>query len=229
MEKAKCRLLVFLIIFSLHPLFLAPVFWPYINNFQESGYQEAFSSWVAGLGFKGILILFGLQMLRVIIPVIPGGPMQIISGAAYGAWGGLLVSAAGCAAATVIVFLMVRKFGRRFIIRFFGANILNSWGFLSSEKKTSLVIFILFLFPGVPKDTLTYLVPLTRLSLIQFTVISLVARFPAMLLSTSMGDAAMQGNWLLFLLLFGLTALFGILGIQLRERMIPLPGSQVED
>jgi hypothetical protein len=34
-----------------------------------------------------------------------------------------------------------------------------------------------------------------------------------------MGDAAMQGNWVLLIVIFGLTGLAGILGIQFRERI----------
>ena len=146
--------------------------------------------------------------------------MELIAGAAYGAWVGLLILVSGCAVATVIIFFLVRKFGQPFIIRFFGADVINTWGFLKDEKKTAFVTFILFLIPGTPKDTLTYLAPLTRLSLPQFTLISLFARLPAMLSTTVMGDAAMQGNWLIFFLFFGLTAVIGILGIQFKDRII---------
>ena len=90
---------------------------------------------------------------------------------------------------------------------------------MRDEKRTALVTFILFFIPGTPKDTLTYLTPLSRLSLVQFTLISVFARFPAVLLSTVMGDAAMQGNWVVFILVFTLTAVIGILGIQFREQI----------
>ena len=220
MEKTKRRFIIFIILFLLFTVILGLAFWPLIKKLQNPEYRERFSVWVAGLGWKGVLVLFGLQMLQILVAVIPGGPMQLIAGAAYGAWGGLAILETACAAATVIIFFMVRKFGNPFIIRFFGAGVLSSWGFLKDEKKTALVTFILFLIPGMPKDTLTYLAPLTKLSLVQFTLISVVARFPAMFSSTVMGDAVMQGKWLVFLLVFGLTALIGILSIQARDKII---------
>ena len=55
--------------------------------------------------------------------------------------------------------------------------------------------------------------------MVQFTVISVLGRFPALLSSTIMGDAAMQGNWVLFFVVFGFTAVFGILGIHFKERI----------
>jgi len=220
MKNHRRRLVIFLICFLLFTGLLALIFWPLIKDLQNPEYREWFSAWVAGLGFKGVLVLFGLQMLQIIVAVIPGGPMQLIAGAAYGTWGGLLILMAGCAAATAVVFFLVRKFGQPLIIRFFGSDVINSWGFLRDEKKTALVAFILFLIPGTPKDTLTYLAPLSRLSLVQFTLISVFARFPAMLSSTMMGDAVMQGNWVMFLAVFVLTAVIGILGIQFRDSIV---------
>ena len=214
------RFIIFLILFLLLTGALGLIFWPLIKNLQNPEYREMFSAWVAGLGFKGVLILFGFQVLQIVVAVIPGGPVELIAGAAYGAWGGLLILELGCAVATVLIFSLVRKFGLPLVRRFFGDDAINTWGFLKDEKKTAMVTFILFLIPGVPKDTLTYLAPLSRLSLVQFTLISVIARFPAMFMSVVMGDAAIQGKWGMFFLLFGITALVGILGIQFRDRII---------
>jgi len=220
MEKAKRRFIIFIVLFILLTCVLGVIFWPLIRNLQNVEYREKFTTWVAGLGIRGGLILLGIQVLQIVVAVIPGGPVQLIAGAAYGPWLALLILEAGCAIATMVVFFMVRKFGVPFVTRFFGADAINTWGFLRDEKKTALVTFILFLIPGVPKDTLTYLAPLSRLSLVQFTLISVVARFPAIFISVTMGDAAMRGNWLMLVLLFSLTAIIGILGIQFRDRLI---------
>ena len=220
MRNPKRKFIIFLIIFLLLTGALGLFFWPLIKNLQTPEYREMFAAWVGGLGFKGVLVLLALQMLQIVVAVIPGGPLELIAGAAYGAWKGLFILEAGCAAATALIFLVVRKFGKPLVIRFFGADVINTWGFLKDEKKTALVTFIFFLIPGTPKDTLSYLVPLSRLSLVQFTLVSVFARFPAMLSTTVMGDAAMQGNRLTFFLVFGLTALIGFLGIQFRERII---------
>jgi len=219
-DKVKLKFILFLTGFILLTLLLGLIFWPLIRDLRNPEYRETFTAWVAGLGFRGVIILFGIQVLQIVVAVIPGGPVQLIAGAAYGAWGGLLILMAGCAVATLTVFFLVRKFGLPFVKRFFGADAINTWGFLKDEKKTALVTFILFLIPGTPKDTLTYLAPLSRLSLLQFTLISVFARFPAMLSSTIMGDAAMQGNRQLFFVVFGLTAAIGILGIQFRDRIV---------
>ena len=219
MEKPKRRFIIFVILFLVFTGLLGLVFLPFIRDLQSPEYREAFTSWVTGLGFRGVLVLFGIQVLQIVVAVIPGGPVQLIAGAAYGAWRGLLILMAGCAAATMLVFFIVRKFGLPLIIRFFGEESVNAWGFLRDQKKTALITFVLFLIPGTPKDTLTYFAPLSRISLVQFALITVIARFPAMFSSTVMGDAAMQGKWLLVFLVFGITATAGILGIQFRNKI----------
>ena len=219
-KKTKWRLIVFIIIFLVLLIALSLLLLPFMRNLQTPEYREMFSSWITELGFKGVILFFLLQILQIVIAVIPGGPIQIIAGAAFGAWKGLLILQAGNIAAAVIIFALVRKFGHPLIARLFGNDIINSWSFLQNEKRTAQAIFILFLITGTPKDALTYLAALTRISLVQFLVITMIARFPGIILSTLMGDSAMRGNWTLFVLVFGITGLAGILGIQFKDRII---------
>ncbi|MCL2232340.1 MAG: VTT domain-containing protein [Treponema sp.] len=219
MEKANRRFVFFLAFFIVFSGVVALALWPFISSLQSPEYREAFSAWITGLGFRGVLILFCIMVFQVIVAPIPGGPVQIFAGAAYGTWGGLLITLAGCIVATMLIFAVVRRFGLPFVKRFLGDDTLDTWSFLASEKKASLLVFILFLIPGTPKSFLVYLGPLTRLSLVQFTAVSVFGRFPALLSSTIMGDAAMQGNWVLFFVVFGLTAVFGVLGIHFKERI----------
>ncbi|MCL2374270.1 MAG: VTT domain-containing protein, partial [Treponema sp.] len=183
-------------------------------------YQQVFGEWVAGLGFRGVLVLFFVYVVTVLVAPVPGGPVQILAGAVYGTWGGLLIMLAGWVAGTLLIFSLVGKFGLPLVRRFLGGEALDTWSFLSNEKKTSMVVFILFLIPGLPKSFIAYMGPLTNLPIVQFTVISVFGRFPALLSSTAMGDAAMQGNWPLFFVVFAITAVTGLLGIQFRERII---------
>jgi len=193
---------------------------PVMRNLQSPEIKEMFSSWVAELGFRGIILFYFLQVLQNLIAVIPGGPMQVFAGAAFGAWRGLFILQAGCLSAAVIIFTMVKKFGNPLMTRFLGDDLINTWSFLKDEKKTAKLTFILFLITGVPKDALTYIAAMTKFSLVQFLPISLIARFPGMLLSTMMGAALMQGNWLFFILIFAVTGITGILGIHFKERII---------
>jgi uncharacterized membrane protein YdjX (TVP38/TMEM64 family) len=219
-KNNKRPFLVFGILVVLTTAGLTVLFWPLIRELNDPAYREAFSARVAGLGPGGIFILFGLQILQIVVAIIPGGPVEIIAGAAYGAWAGLGICAAGCVIASSLVFITVRKFGLPLLRRFFGDKKIKTWNFLEDAKKTAMVVFILFLVPGMPKDILTWFAPLSRLSLTRFVIISAAARMPAMLSSTMMGDSMIQGNWVMVLVIFLVIGLAGLGGIQFRDKIV---------
>jgi uncharacterized membrane protein YdjX (TVP38/TMEM64 family) len=174
---------------------------------------------VESLGVKGVAILLAIQVLQIIVAVIPGGPLEIVAGAAYRAWGGFAICILGCVIATAGIFLAVRTFGVPLVEKFFGKKLTDKYRFLGDPKKFSLALFLLFLIPGVPKDTLAYIAPLGSIKPGRFILISTAARAPAILMSTMLGSSALQGNWILLLLLFAATAVTGIIGLLYGERI----------
>ncbi|MCL2318903.1 MAG: TVP38/TMEM64 family protein, partial [Treponema sp.] len=91
MQKTTRRFIIFLVLFVTATGILGFAFWPLIKHLQNPEYRAAFTAWVTGLGAWGIFILLGLQMLQIVVAVIPGGPMELIAGAAYGTWKGILI------------------------------------------------------------------------------------------------------------------------------------------
>jgi len=219
MKKGKIRLFILIAAFAVVTVAITIVFWPLIKDLRNPEYREAFSLWVKDLGFRGVLILSGLQILQIVVPVIPGGPVQVIAGAAYGAFWGFVIITCGCFITSAFIFFIVRKFGLPLLRRFFGEKDINTWIFLKDAQKTAKVVFILFLIPGTPKDLLTWLCPLTNLSLPLFVILSTLARIPAILSSTIMGDSMVQGNWVLSLSLFIFIAIMGFSGLWFRDKI----------
>jgi uncharacterized membrane protein YdjX (TVP38/TMEM64 family) len=219
-EKSKRIAIIFTGLFVIATGVLAILFWPFIRQLEDPEYRERFSAWIKGLGLKGVAILLGLQVLQIVVAVIPGEAVELIAGAAYGAWGGLAICIVGCVFATLLIFRIVRRWGRPLVVRLFGAEKTGAWTFLEDVKKTRWVVFLLFLIPGTPKDMLSYIVPLSKLTALQFILISSFARIPSILTSTIMGDSMVRGNWVMFLLIFLITALTGFLGMQFRARII---------
>ena len=63
---------------------------PLSRRLSDPGNQEQLRAWIDSLGFTGWLILLGVQILQIVIAFIPGEPVELLAGALYGAWGGLL-------------------------------------------------------------------------------------------------------------------------------------------
>jgi uncharacterized membrane protein YdjX (TVP38/TMEM64 family) len=219
MKKGKFRLIVLISIFAVFTVILTVIFWPFIRNMDNPEYRDAFTIWVKSLGFWGIVVLLGVQILQIFIAVIPGGPVQVIAGMAYGTWGGLALLLTGCILSTTIIFFMVRKFGLPLLRRFFGEKDINTWKFLKDTRKIARFVFILFLIPGTPKDLLTWLTPLTNISLPTFVILSTLARIPAILTSTIMGDSMIKGKWIISISLFVGIAAIGLLGMWFKDKL----------
>ena len=221
MTKGRLRLIILVSVFMACTLAVTIIFWPFIRELRNPQYRQNFTLWVESNGFAGVLVLLGIQILQIVIAVIPGGPVQIIAGAAYGTFGGLAILLCGCLIASSVIFLAVRKFGLPFLHRFFGEKELGKWMFLKDSRKTARLVFILYLIPGTPKDLLTWLCPLTNLSLPVFVILSTLARIPAILSSVIMGDSVIRGKWLLSLSMFIITAVIGFSGMWLKDRIRP--------
>ena len=92
--------------------------------------------------------------------------------------------------------------------------------FLNNSKKLELVVFILFLIPGVPKDVLTYIAPLTKIKPMNFFVLSMLGRLPAIILSTVFGATLSEGNIFEAIIVFVVVAIAGVLGILYSDKAI---------
>ena len=121
--------------------------------------------------------------------IIPGEPIELGAGYAFGIWKGSLICDFATTLASVLIFLLVRRFGVSFIELFVSREKLETVKFLNDNKKVESILFLLFLIPGTPKDLLSYFAGLTRIKLSHWIFICGVGRFPAIFLSCISGSA----------------------------------------
>ncbi len=220
-KKKKTFLLVAAIVAFV--AFCALVIWlcmPLIDMLGDAEKQQAFQDWVESLGVWGVLVMLFIQVLQIVVAVIPGEVIQVMAGVMYGTLGGLALCLVGCVIASAAVFLLIRKCGRDFVIRFFGEDMLDRYSFLQDSSKLETLVFILFLIPGLPKDALTYIVPLSRINLATFLTLSTVGRIPGMVASTLIGSSISSANWPLIFVVFAVCLVFGLLGIWKKDAMV---------
>ncbi|MCH4035632.1 MAG: TVP38/TMEM64 family protein [Lachnospiraceae bacterium] len=175
---------------------------------------EALEAYIEAQGFAGIWIFMGLVILQIFSALVPGGPFEIAAGFLYGPIRGALICDIAMMVGSTAVFLLSRKFGRKFVRLYLSDEQIQSVHFLTDTSgRTFVMVFLLFLIPGTPKDVLSYVVGLTSITLPQWLLITGVGRFPAIVLSTLGGDALESGNLVLFvvmLLIIGVLSVGGI-------------------
>ena len=82
---------------------------------------EQFRAWVDGHGAWGPLAYVAMVFLQVLVAIIPGEPLEIAGGYAFGAWQGTALCLAGAVLGSVAVFALVRRWGRGLVAVFCGA------------------------------------------------------------------------------------------------------------
>ena len=174
-----------------------------------------FRQWVDQQGFWAPVAFVGMVVLQVVVAVIPGEPLEIAAGYAFGALEGTLLCILGTWIGGLTVFLLVRRFGTRAVEVFFPLEKLNELKFLKNERRLTFWVFLVFFLPGTPKDVLCYFVGLTKLPLKTWVLVSAVARIPSIVTSTVGGDALGMQNYTFAAAVFAATLVISGAGLLL--------------
>ena len=217
-EAHKKKIYLFAIIVAL--IFIGAVGYlvgkPMVEFVRE---PERFRAWVDSSGFVSRVIFVGMVVFQLIIALIPGEPLEMGAGYAFGAVEGTILCIIGCVIGSALVFLFVRRFGVKLVEVFFPREKIRSLRFLQDSRRLNLLTFIVFFIPGTPKDLLSYFIGLTDMKLGTWLFITAVARIPSIVTSTVTGDALGLKNYQFALIAFGVTLALSLLGILVYRRL----------
>lgn len=204
-------------------LFSAAVAWligkPLLQFVSE---PEKFRQWVDSHGLLGPLAFLGMMLLQVFVAVIPGEPLEIGAGYAFGAVEGTILCILGAAIGSTLVFLFVRRFGVRAVEVFISREKIQSLRFLQNTRRVHFFLLVAFLLPGTPKDVLCYVAGLTTLKLGPFILISSICRLPSIVTSTIGGSALGSGQWGMAAIVFAATLVISAIGLWIYKRILRL-------
>ncbi len=211
---AVLSLIVVLCLVSFLTYFLAIRF----SKIAKSG--EEFRDFIQSYGAWGSVVAVGIQVLQVFIAIIPGEFVEIGMGYAYGWFEATLLCLLGVAIGSSMIFMLVKKFGIRFVEIFASTDKINELKFIRSEERLNRFTFILFFIPGTPKDLITYFIGLTRMTLKDFLGITLFARIPSLVSSTVGGNFIGEGKYLHAIVLLAVTAFVSLIGLKLYNMVL---------
>lgn len=213
MKIVKAILLIlFLIVVTFFTIKLLPLF----KDLGSTEGRNLFKNKIDAMGPLGAFMIVGLVFIQLLLAFLPGEPLEILAGMCYGTVGGMILIFIGVFLGSVIIFYSVKKFGKDFIITFFGEDgydkVINNKIF-KNAKKIELILFILYFIPGTPKDIFTYIGGLIPIKPINFLLISTFARFPSIITSTFAGSNITSGNFNLTITTFIVTFVISAIGL----------------
>lgn len=179
---------------------------------------EQFRAWLDSFGVWGRVIFLGMTLLQILIGIIPGEPLEIGAGYAFGVWEGFLLCELGILIGSALIWCFSRYLGIKAVEAFYPREKLNELKFLKDTQKLNITAFILFFIPGTPKDMLTYVLGLTPMKLSTCLFITVVARIPSVITSVIGGSALGEQNYWLAVIVFAVTGLISLCGILYYNR-----------
>lgn len=196
--------------------------WPYIHEVFEPGGLSRVIDDARNAGPLGFLILLAMQFMQIVVAFIPGEVVQMAAGMMYGPWLGAAVILLGCIISSAFVFAVVHRLGAPFVQDMVPTKYLDKFRAFEESGKLSIVVFILFLIPAMPKDTFTYLVPLTNMRMRDFLILSNVGRIPGIVISTYAANGLVDGNITQSIIIFAVVAVIAIVAIIFRDKIMNL-------
>jgi uncharacterized membrane protein YdjX (TVP38/TMEM64 family) len=167
-----------------------------------------------------IFAYIGLQIFQIVVSVLPGQALQFAAGYAYGFWLGLLYSIIGVALGTVITFYLARLLGKGALHVIFGEERFSKFVHTLNTKRSFIILFVIFLIPGIPKDLFTYAAGVSEMRVVPFLLLSLTGRMPAMMGSVMMGKMFYNGSYIGLIILGAVAVVLFIMGILHRDKLL---------
>ncbi len=191
-------------VFSILSCVLAAIGVLYIRR--EFSDPDIVREWIDGHYALGALVMILVCVAQVVIALIPGELVEIAAGYVFGPWWGMLICLVGSIIGSVLVLLLVRRLGRRFVESIYPREKLEALPILNDPSKRNTLTALLFFIPGTPKDLLTYVIGLTEMSIPAYVLLTSVARIPSILMSTLGGDALVANRLTAAIIFFSVAA-----------------------
>ena len=153
-------------------------------------------------GSYGIFVFIFFQFVQVVVAPIPGEVTGFIGGLAYGVLWGTIFSTIGLAIGSFFAFFLARTFGVSVVRKVVRKEFMERFERFSGSSRGFAAFFVFFLIPGVPKDSVCYLLGLSSMTYADFMLINIFARLPGTIILSVQGSAVSRGHYGLFLVIF---------------------------
>jgi uncharacterized membrane protein YdjX (TVP38/TMEM64 family) len=164
---------------------------------------------VLSFGAYSKIVFISLQILQVLLAPIPGEITGFLGGYLYGRVLGTVLSTVGLGLGATIAFEAARFFGTPIVKKIVKKEIMDRFDHFVTHRGLRIV-FVLFLIPGFPKDSLCYLLGLTHMRRLDFILMNVFGRLPGTLILALQGEAVRTKHYPQFFTLLavsmGLTA-----------------------
>lgn len=198
--------------------FRVPLWEKIVNCYRLFSDREQTRQFISSFGSSAPAIFILIQVLQVLLAPIPGEATGFIGGYLFGVLPGFIYSSIGLTAGSWLNFMIGRFLGERYVRKLIPAD-----QFKKIDRKVKrqgvILLFILFLFPGFPKDYLCLALGLSTLPVKIFVFLAGVGRMPGTFVLSLQGAFLYEQNYVLLGILIGACLILALLCYVYRERI----------
>ncbi len=221
MVPVKYKLLI-LVLCLLSVIFLfffrGPITDTVISTYHLLSEKDQVKDFVASFGKGAPFVFLGVQIFQVLFAPVPGEVTGFVGGYLFGAFNGFILSSIGLTIGSWIIFLFSRFAGKKFIRKLIPANHLKRFDAIVKPQGI-LILFILFVIPGFPKDYLCLFLGLTALPVKLFIILSSIGRMPGTLILSLQGEFLFKQMYGVFAVVFSVSLVIIIVAFLYRKNI----------
>jgi len=209
---------IFIVILLLGYIYRVQFWEKIVEYFLVFSDREKIKNFITSFGAGAPVVFIIIQILQVLFAPVPGEASGFIGGFLFGTFKGFLFSCIGLTVGSCINFFIGRFLGERYIRKIIPSDYLSRFDAFVKSKGAA-VIFILFIFPGFPKDYLCLFLGLSTLSFKVFFIIVTIGRMPGTFLLSLQGSYLFEQNYVIFALIICLCILLSIAAYRYKESL----------
>lgn len=191
----------------------------YKELFEFYANEKVIAQHVKDAGPYGPIVFIAIQALQVVAAPFPGEATGILGGYLFGTLPGLIYSTIGLTIGSCLGFALGRWLGLPFVRRFVKPETYHKFDFLT-RAKGELIVFLLFLIPGFPKDILCYILGVSPIPFGVFLLVCAVGRIPGTWLLSMQGAQVRGHRYVGFVVLLSLIAMISLVLYLYRDRVL---------
>ena len=187
--------------------------------FSKDAADKVIAYLTANQGISALLIIV-IQALQVIICILPGQPIQFASSYMFGVVRGLILSLIGAVIGTAVSFFLSKLLGRDMLYILFDEEKVEDYKRKLNSGKGLLIVALIYLIPGVPKDLVSYVAGISDMKFKSFISVSTIARTPGMLGSLLLGHFYGSKNYTAIIILCVIVAIILLICFIKRDEIM---------
>jgi len=191
----------------------------YTELFEFYANNEAIAEYIKDFGPYGPVVFIAIQALQVVAAPFPGEATGFLGGYLFGTLPGLIYSMIGLTIGSCLGFTLGRCLGLPFVLRLMKPETYHKFDFLT-RARGELMVFLLFLIPGFPKDILCYILGVSPLPFGMFFLLSTVGRIPGTWLLSIQGTQVRGHQYVSLFVLLSLVAVTLLVLYLYRDRVL---------